>query len=399
MNMQSNRSCPICKSDKCQRVYTKKLLNFDTFIYFNDITIVKCSKCGVLFNNLVTEEEVTNFYAFENQYSSQTSFGTGGLGEGDKKRYDVYVHHLKKYLNEDSIICDVGCAKGGSVAYQSKYFPNNIGIELDESLVQMAQSQGINVLKSELYSYPFEDNSVDCLIYTHVFEHILDFDKVFYEINRVLKKDGLLFIEVPNISEYQKDRVFDFYWFFIREHINHFDSISLNNLLWNHNFKSLALFEQSIQYNNPLYTYPSLIGVFRKTHNQNIGYEYTKKCNLEAIEQYIAQENKKIDLHVDLLNTIFSKYKHIYFWGVGQEFFTIASFYDLQNVKNQIYLLDKNFSKQARTVLNHKIQPPEILKNVHTNDSCVIVCSVFNSAAILEELQLLQPDLHHIVLS
>lgn len=51
--------------------------------------------------------------------------------------------------------------------------------------------------------FPFDDNSVDAVIFTEVLEHLFrDPAWTVSEINRVLKKDGLLFLTTPNACGY-----------------------------------------------------------------------------------------------------------------------------------------------------------------------------------------------------
>lgn len=44
----------------------------------------------------------------------------------------------------------------------------------------------------------FDDNSIDVIYSTHVFEHLKDFPHITEEFYRVLKNDGLIYIETPN---------------------------------------------------------------------------------------------------------------------------------------------------------------------------------------------------------
>lgn len=46
-----------------------------------------------------------------------------------------------------------------------------------------------------------------------------------------------MFIEVPDTENYLKHNVFDFYWFTIKEHINHFTLSSLCMLMKNNGFE------------------------------------------------------------------------------------------------------------------------------------------------------------------
>ncbi len=48
--------------------------------------------------------------------------------------------------------------------------------------------------------FPFKDESFDAVISLATLEHIIDIDHHMNEIRRILKKDGDLFLSVPNYS-------------------------------------------------------------------------------------------------------------------------------------------------------------------------------------------------------
>ena len=50
---------------------------------------------------------------------------------------------------------------------------------------------------SDIYNIPVEDKSFDIVLCTEVIEHIVDPVKVFSELNRILKNDGILIITAP----------------------------------------------------------------------------------------------------------------------------------------------------------------------------------------------------------
>ncbi|MBU3940391.1 MAG: class I SAM-dependent methyltransferase [Nanoarchaeota archaeon] len=50
------------------------------------------------------------------------------------------------------------------------------------------------------YPYPFEDNSIDRIFAFHILEHVKDYEKTMGELNRIMKKNGALYIRVPHFS-------------------------------------------------------------------------------------------------------------------------------------------------------------------------------------------------------
>lgn len=68
---------------------------------------------------------------------------------------------------------------------------NYIGVDFDSG-------NNVDVVISDPYKLPFEDESIDYIISSSCFEHSEFFWLVYIEIMRVLKPTGLLYINVPN---------------------------------------------------------------------------------------------------------------------------------------------------------------------------------------------------------
>jgi SAM-dependent methyltransferase len=385
---QALRSCPVCAKKKYTYLCSVKLANFDGFELLNRVRVSACKHCGFLLNERVLGGELERFYTQESQYGSESSFGTGGVSQGDRDRYDIYANLIASYVPKDAKICDIGCAKGGLLLHlNSLGYSEVMGVELHPDLVAYATTMGVHATIGDAENLPFAPKSVDVLIYSHVFEHLLDFDAVMHEILRVLKDDGILFIEVPNSMEYSKHRVFDLFWLGIREHINHFSKESLADLLGKYTFVSLESFETHIAYSNEKYAYPSLMGVFQKGQ---CSYEKKEFVNFRAHQsmlEYYNSDVAKLLKRVAKVKEILQSAQKVVFWGIGAEFFIINSFFDISKYASKIVLVDKDTTKQKRSFKSLAIQAPEILETMQEErDVHVILCSVFHSEIMREML-------------
>lgn len=106
----------------------------------------------------------------------------------------------KKLLN-------VGCGTGGfnMVALDSKV--QAFGLDVDKEAIDIcrlkAELKGFEkeyFLKESAEALPFPDDYFDVVYTFSVLEHLQDLEQSLKEIKRVLKKDGLLFINAPDYS-------------------------------------------------------------------------------------------------------------------------------------------------------------------------------------------------------
>lgn len=96
-------------------------------------------------------------------------------------------------------VLDVGCGSGGFVS-QFEYW-NYVGIDLSSSNVEKARRDtGKSFAVADALKLPFSDESFDRIICCEVLEHFVPSEQtaLLWEMRRVLKKNGIIAISVPN---------------------------------------------------------------------------------------------------------------------------------------------------------------------------------------------------------
>lgn len=109
---------------------------------------------------------------------------------------------LKKFnINNNGTLLDVGCGIGyftipaANILKQGKA----IGLDIMSEIIDIAKKKAINISniefkKSDEYSFPIIDDSINYVLICNVIHEIIDKPKYFKEIKRVLKTDGFLCI-------------------------------------------------------------------------------------------------------------------------------------------------------------------------------------------------------------
>lgn len=135
-----------------------------------------------------------------------------------------------------SSVLEVGCGEGSILNWLSEWnFSDNLhGLEISKSGVELAKEKKIKHLKSitlfDGYTIPFEDNSFDLIICSHVMEHV--------EHERTLLR------EIRRVSKYQIFEVPIDFSFYVDRKANHFLSYGHINIYTPGLFRFLLLSEQ-----------------------------------------------------------------------------------------------------------------------------------------------------------
>lgn len=224
----SKTTCPICSGVKFQKVRSY----FGKASFFSDKTniLLKCSNCELVFMEpMPTELQLENFYktywSSHNPVQSASKVSLLIYKSQMQSRYEFLKARIGSLNN--LIILDYGAGHGLfrdtilSNEQNIKYY----AVEADNKIVQQLKSNGVNAFSqmNELQNVEF-----DIIVAFHVMEHLLDSKAFIENLLKRLKKNGLLYIEVPNMDYLWKEN--------LEPHILFYNESSLKFL-----FESLSL--------------------------------------------------------------------------------------------------------------------------------------------------------------
>jgi len=128
--------------------------------------------------------------------------------EGDSQFHQQLTKYVvEKYIDplnlpKDLNILDMGCGPGYFLdEMKSREFTNVTGVTLSDGDVKLCRDKGHTVKEHDLTFLPqaqgYTDESVDFIFLRHALEHSPYPIFTLMEYNRVLKQNGLVYIEVP----------------------------------------------------------------------------------------------------------------------------------------------------------------------------------------------------------
>lgn len=209
--MEKILKCPICNND---------LIKKDKSYVCNNNHTFDLSKRGYL--NLLLVNQTHSIDSGDNKEMSlaRTSF----LDKGYYKALnDAIICCIKKYIDNNSYILDIGCGNG----YYTYNIANDlecsvIGLDISKTMINEASKKKLNNLNYVVSSsshLPFKDNSIDVIVSCF---SPLDLN----EVKRVLKNNGKIIKVTP--GEYHlyelKELLYD------KPYLNEINKLNTDNL-------------------------------------------------------------------------------------------------------------------------------------------------------------------------
>jgi len=186
--------------------------------------VVCCERCGFVYaDTAVTQEDYDRFYASYSKYEDKKIGTGGGESSSDARRLDETAECIARILTgRDARILDIGCANGGLLLRLKKLgFQKLCGFDLPAGCIENTRKLGIDARFGSVTEHPQDAGTFDLIILSHVMEHLRDVRLAVRSVEKLLNDGGLIYIEVPDASEYASHVVAPFQDF-NTEHINHF---------------------------------------------------------------------------------------------------------------------------------------------------------------------------------
>lgn len=235
--------CPLCASRKFRNLWIK-----DGFTY------VKCQNCKFVYlNPRLNEGATVEFYlgAWVDCYNRTKFFSSNDLDNKTNYRNLLEIARIMK----SGKLLEIGCGTGYLLQTARDEFGFDVfGVEMNSETSQFCREERqLNVITGTLEEAGFPENSFDVVYMRHVFEHIREPQQLLQEIYKIMRKGGLIVIEVPNVDGLiyklvggRHVCVFGF------EHFNFFSEKSLRYAFEKIGFETIQIRMESLDFTVPV---------------------------------------------------------------------------------------------------------------------------------------------------
>jgi len=196
-------SCRVCASDNTKFLGIRGNLEYWGAPALADnrehivTNVVKCRQCGFVYTNpriALSLERGYDFYNDSEEYLSSVS-------HDPLRIFDKTLDLIERFTKHKGRLLDIGAGKGEFLAAAKKRGWEAFGIEPSQKFVKYAKEKyGIAIQQSYPEEAVFSENFFDVVTLSMVLEHVEDPHKLLMIISKILKENGLLYIEVPNMN-------------------------------------------------------------------------------------------------------------------------------------------------------------------------------------------------------
>ena len=237
-----DRNCPYCRSEKTEFLARKKIL----------LELRRCNACSLMFRYPKDDSDVSIEY-YQSDYSEGMTTDIPGTDEiahlletnfsGTDLDSSRNISIVMANSNKGKIL-DYGCSWGYAGFQFAKLGYDVTGFEISKPRAKFGREKlGVEIVDEFSQIDALPDNSFDVIYTRHVLEHVSNLHDAFETFQRLLKRDGTLFIFVPNAGGEDARRM-GTKW---GHHISEKHVLALDKSFFN---KALTEFGFSLQYNS-----------------------------------------------------------------------------------------------------------------------------------------------------
>lgn len=253
--MKLIKKCPICANKEIKFFFNQSDKNLNILGKFS---LSECKNCEAIFlNPQPSYKESKKFYPKEKYYSLDII-----KTEEDSIKTKIKLKLYKTYFSEKKNIfkkiffspikfiirgtkikkglnlLDIGCGSG-QFLYEMRSLDLKVyGVEPGNFDKEGNKKYNLNIKNTNLLKAKYPKEFFDIITMNHVLEHLNNPNKTLKEINKTLKKGGLLIIGVPNTNALAK-KIFGKNWlsYDVPRHIINYSNKNLRFLLYKNEFK------------------------------------------------------------------------------------------------------------------------------------------------------------------
>lgn len=242
MGSKINRiSCPCCGGTSIQKVLACK----DYTVSNEMFDVWECAACSVRFTQYAPDQDSIAPYYKSDTYISHSDTGKGLINKAYKVARNYTLNWKIKLVksklgnrSQNGTLLDIGIGTGAFLHKAAQSGWSVTGLEPDAGARKICKDK--YNLRAEtpdkLFYLPSE--KFDVVTMWHVLEHVHQLHEYMDQIRRVMKKDGVALIALPNYTSLDAQQ-YKAHWaaYDVPRHLYHFSPLAVDKLTAQHGLK------------------------------------------------------------------------------------------------------------------------------------------------------------------
>jgi len=359
----------------------------------NEYNVVVCRRCGFVYADpAATQRDYDRFYCEWSKYDDSATATGSGLSRYDAARLATTASDIARALpSRAASILDAGCATGGLLtALREQGFTAVAGLDPSPHCAAACRERGFEAYvgsissssSSSSASRPAHMPKFDCVVLSHVLEHVYDIPSFFTAARRLLTPGGCLYLETPDATRYDQYLYAPFQEF-NTEHINHFSARALENTGRRFGFEPV-LVERKVFNTAQDTLYPAVFGFFRD--GGEIANERMAICDQELpsrIDDYIRHSREQMDKINANLASQLTNYRRVILWGAGQLAMKLLALPALAQIEVRA-LVDNNPVLRGKTLAGAPIVGPQAISDAQEP---ILIATLLHADEIVAQIR------------
>jgi SAM-dependent methyltransferase len=223
-------ACPVCDSSRCEVIYEPWVEVSDPAKLYGAAsgipgtqTLVRCVDCGMIYENPRYPAEVI--------VQGYMASDDAGHDSQHAMRILSFYRTLKKLKHllppSGSRVLDIGTAGGAFLDAATQFGYDAVGMEPSRYLVEKGKMRGLKIEQGVIDNHSFAPASFDMVCLWDVIEHLPDPRGSLAKIRKLLKPDGVLLINYPDVGTWPAKLAGRRFWWILSVHLHHFTRQSI----------------------------------------------------------------------------------------------------------------------------------------------------------------------------
>ena len=233
-DLLSPRPCPTCGSrDACHELEK------------DHMQLVRCTACDLVYVSPIFDEaHYKNVYASRDYQDIVRDLGIKShdyrVERFGRERVTLMAANLTTV--ETPRYLDVGCSTGFVVEAARDTGWDAVGIDLNPSAIEFGRTRGLNLRSVALDDAGFEPASFHAVSLFDVLEHLPDPVRTLRACTRLLKRDGILFLYVPNYDSASRLLMGkDAHFIWPTHHLNYYTPATIRDVMTREGLETVFL--------------------------------------------------------------------------------------------------------------------------------------------------------------